>query len=154
MLTPRLDALTDRYMGKGPTPVLAEASLMAERWLPWLTKLFTEPDSHWFDLGAGERRDDVIRLALQKSVKELSRRLGPEPKRWSWGRLHQVTFQHVLGAQPTLATVFNLGPFPIGGDHTTLWATGASYHNLDTSSMIGPPYRMIVDLGNLDASIR
>ena len=48
-----------------------------------------------------------------------------------------------------LAGYLNRGPFPIGGDHTTIWATGASYHELIDGTFIGPPYRMIVDLGDL-----
>ncbi len=122
--------LTDRFLGKGPTPVLAELGLFGERWLPWLTNLLPDPDSHWFDLGGGETRDDVMLLALKAAVDELSGLLGPDQRLWSWGRLHQVTFRHALGASALLPALFNVGPHPIGGDHTTVCATSTSYYNL------------------------
>jgi penicillin amidase len=146
--------LIDRFMGKGPTPVLAETGLSGERWLPWLTNLFEDPDSHWFDLGHGEKRDDVFRLALQASIDELKEILGPHIKDWSWGEIHKLTFNHPLaGGGKLLEALFNRGPFPIGGDQTTIWATGSGCHDLETSSIVGPPYRMIVDLNDLNNSI-
>jgi penicillin amidase len=145
--------LTPRFMGKGPTPVLAESCLMGDHWLSWLTDITAHPDSPWFDLGHGETRDDVFHQAFQLTLEELTSRFGPEMKDWTWGTLHQLTFVHPLGSNPILASVFNIGPFPVGGDHTTVLATGSNYHNLDSSQIVGPPYRMIVDLGDLNNSI-
>jgi len=146
--------LTDRYMGKGPTPVLAETGLSGEYWLPWLTRIFEEPDSHWFDLGHGEKRDDIIRQALRLTIDDLKREVGNVISDWSWGRLHKLTFNHPLsGGGKLLQALFSRGPFPLGGDQTTIWATGASYHDLETSRIVGPPYRMIIDLGDLNNSV-
>ncbi|MCC6956655.1 MAG: penicillin acylase family protein [Anaerolineales bacterium] len=145
--------LTARFMGKGPTPVLAQTGLFGERWLPWLSDQLNKPDSPWFDLGSGETRDDVIFAALELTLQELKQRFGPAPTDWAWGKIHQLRFQHSLGSNPLMGSVFNLGPFPIGGDHTTVWATGSSYHNLDSAQVVGPVYRMIVDLSNLDNSV-
>ena len=58
-------------MGKGPTPILADSSLFGSHWLPWLIELMDHPDSKWFNLGNGETRDDVMRLALRMSIDEL-----------------------------------------------------------------------------------
>ena len=169
-------SLTSRYMGKGPTPALAEIGLFAERWLPWLTQVLADPDSSWFDLGKGETRDEVIRLALLAALDELKSLLGTDMQRWGWGKLHQCTFHHALDAHPLIAQLFNRGPYPTGGDSTTIWATGTGFDNLGISGqstlaaspadtkpvftppatnahVIGPPYRMIVDLGELRNSI-
>jgi penicillin G amidase len=155
---PKPVSLTGRYMGRGPTPVLAEFSLFAERWLPWLTQVLANPSSHWFDLGKGETRDDVIHLGLRSTLDYLSSELGKDMQKWSWGKLHKCTFQHVLSANPVMAGLFNRGPYPIGGDSTTIWAAGTGYTDLGTSPandlpMIGPPYRMIIDLGDLRNSL-
>jgi len=73
---------------------------------------------------------------------------------WSWGKIHKLTFNHPLASGGKLLEgIFNRGPIPIGGDQTTIWASGANYHNLETNDMIGPPYRMIVDLKDLENSI-
>jgi penicillin amidase len=148
------DLMIDRFMGKGPTPIIAETGLFGERWLPWLTHQFEDPDSHWFDIGNGEKRDDIIRLALRASIEELKASLGQNISDWTWGNLHKLTFNHPLaGGGKSLEALFNRGPFPIGGDQTTIWATGASYYDLETSHIIGPPYRMIIDLNDLNNSI-
>lgn len=145
--------LTERVMGKGPNPILADSSMFGSHWLPWLINLLDHPDSKWFDLGQGEKRDDVMRLALRLTVDQLNSTLGSSMQEWSWGRLHQVTFQHVLSSNHLLAPIFNLGPYPVGGDQTTIWATVTNSQNLDTDQMVGPPYRMIIDLRNLENSV-
>ena len=56
ILTSKLGAdLAARYAGKGPTPALAESSFFGQRSWEWLQATLAEPDSHWFDLGGGER---------------------------------------------------------------------------------------------------
>ncbi|OGO33767.1 MAG: hypothetical protein A2W35_12465 [Chloroflexi bacterium RBG_16_57_11] len=157
-INPKSTSLTDRYMGKGPTPVLAEVGLFSERWLPWLTQVLSNPDSHWFDLGKGEARDDVILLGLRATLDYLYAEFGKDMQQWSWGKLHQCTFRHPLSASPIMAELFNRGPYPTGGDSTTIWATGTGFDDLQTTLMsakpiIGPPYRMIVDLGDLRNSM-
>jgi len=147
-------SILDRFMGKGPTPILADLSLFGERWLPWLTNLLENPDSHWFDLNNGEKRDDTIRIALQLAIDELKTNLGSNFNNWSWGKMHTLTFNHPLASGgKLLEAIFNRGPFPLGGDLTTIWATGTSMYNLESNQVIGPPYRMIVDLDNLDNSL-
>ena len=144
--------LTQRVMGKGPVPILADVGLHAELWLPWLTNLLDQPDSHWYDLGNGEKRNDVMQQALRDTLDELSDKFGPRIKDWTWGRIHQLNLSHVMGNMNVLNSFFNRGPYPIGGDQTTIWATGASYHDLNTDRIIGPPFRMIIDLENLENS--
>jgi penicillin amidase len=153
MLTGKLGDLTSRYAGKGPIPMLAEVSLFGNRALEWLQKTLAEPNSHWFDVGHGENRDEVMRLALRETVNFLKIKLGPNTADWSWGKLHTLTYAHTLGAVKPLDRFFNRGPYPIGGDQTTVWATGASCHDLNCSNVIGPPFRFITDLSNLNNSL-
>ncbi|MDI6694552.1 MAG: penicillin acylase family protein [Anaerolineales bacterium] len=144
--------LTERFMGKGPTPILAETSLFGERWLPWLIHLLHNPESPFFDLGNGEKRDNILQMVLEQTLNEMKTFHGDDILQWRWGRIHQVTFRHSLSNDPILGKAFNIGPYPVGGDSSTIWATGTSYHSLDSDNMIGPPYRMIVDLADLDNS--
>jgi penicillin amidase len=116
----------------------------------WFVRLLEKPDSPWFDLGNGERRDDVLRLALRQAVDFLKKELGPQMEKWEWGRLHRLTFGHVLGRQPPLGAVFNVGPFPVGGDSATVFATHTGLQERDLHAMAGPPFRFIADLGDLD----
>jgi penicillin amidase len=116
----------------------------------WFIHLLETPDSPWFILGSGEKRDDVLICALRLAVEYLKQHLGPDMNAWTWGRLHQLTFRHILGAQAILADAFNLGPFPIGGDGTTVWSSFTHYHDLGIDNMVGPAFRFIADLSDLD----
>lgn len=154
------EALALRVMGKGPTPVLAEGSLFGTRVLAWLTGILADeaalPGSglSWFDLGKGERRDEVVLQALREAVVELENLLGPDMDAWGWGRLHTLSFKHVLSAgMAPLQRLFDRRPYPLGGDSTTVWATGSSSFDLNTEQVVGPPFRMIIDLGDLSNSL-
>ena len=145
--------LVERVMGKGPTPILAEISVFGEYWLPWLLSKLEDQESHWFDIGNGEKRDDILYKTLLDTVLELEEEFGPHIQNWEWGRIHKLKFTHALGASKSISKLFNRGPYPIGGDHTTIFATGTYYHTLNHSPMIGPPFRMIIDLGDFNNSL-
>ncbi|NLF02975.1 MAG: penicillin acylase family protein [Anaerolineales bacterium] len=153
MLTGQLGDLTQRYIGAGPTPVLAESSIMGHRAMEWLQEALNEPACAWFDLGHGEDRAACLKLALQETIEFLKRELGSCPEAWSWGGMHRITFGHTLGRVPLLARVFNRGPYPVGGNGSTVWATGVGLHELQNTAIVGPPFRFIADLGNLRNSM-
>ena len=72
---------------------------------------------------------------------------------WAWGNLHKVVFAHSLSVRPPLDRVFDIGPFPIGGDGDTVCQTAYvpqdPYHNNAWS----PSYRQIVDMDDLTRSV-
>jgi penicillin amidase len=114
------------------------------------SKLLYDSTSVWFDdVGTPERetRDDIIRKSFLDAIAELRNRLGGELKTWRWGRLHQVTFEHVFGHVPGMSSVFNIGPFPTGGAGTTI---NSGEYNLTRPYMqlVGPSMRQIADLSD------
>jgi penicillin amidase len=117
----------------------------------WLEKVLAEPHAHWFDLGQGETRDDVLRLALAETLAYLQKEFGPDPANWTWGKLHQIIYSHPLGESKLLAPFFNRGPYPVSGNGHTVCATHQG--NFDSHTFGGPPYRMIVDLGDARNSV-
>jgi penicillin amidase len=153
MLRGRLGDLAERYTGKGPTPVLAEGSIFGQRAAEWLQDVLADPDSPWFDLGHSEDRDRCLKVALRETIEFLKQELGNRTEEWSWGQLHRLTFGHKLGRARPLGQVFNRGPYPVGGDGGTIWATGSSFHNLKSEAIVGPAYRFIADLGDLRNSL-
>ena len=150
LLAQPLGDLAVHYMGKGITPILAEGSILGDRAREWLEQVLLQGVSPWFDLGNGETRDDVIRLVLRETFDDLKQRLGPGLDDWAWGKLHTLTLSHPLGAVKPLDRLFNRGPYPIGGDYYTVWATGATSFDLSSKALVGPPFRFIADLSNLD----
>ena len=153
ILDDKLGDLSVRYAGKGPTPVLGETTLFGHRSLEWLERVLEEPESHWFDLGGGETRDDVARLALRETADFLKSELGPDMKNWAWGKLHRLTYAHLMGRVKPLDKLFNRGPFALGGSGNTIWATFSNYHDLEHEVIVGPPFRFIADLSDLGKSL-
>jgi penicillin amidase len=145
MIEHQLGELGLRIQGKGPF-----AGQWPEHTWEWFVRLLEKPDSPWFDLGNGEQRDDVLRLALRYAIDFLKQELGSDLNKWKWGKLHKLTFNHVLGLQTPLDLLFNIGSFPVGGDGTTIWASYTSWSDLKNDLMVGPPFRFIADLSDLD----
>jgi penicillin amidase len=79
--------------------------------------------------------------------------MGSNMSKWTWGKIHSLTFEHAFGKKRLLGWIFNLGPFPVGGSHLTVNMRHYSY---------GKPYqvdhgvsgRMIADLSNPQNSLR
>jgi penicillin amidase len=120
----------------------------------WLRRELLRSDSPWFDLGSGETRDDVLCLALERTASFLTERQGSDLQSWAWGRFHQLTFAHTLGRIKPLEAIFSRGPYPVGGDVNTVWATASPLDRADSDEgMVGPPFRFIADLSNLSQSL-
>lgn len=148
ILKDKLGDLAMRYIGKGPTPVLAEMSIFSQRAREWLQTILEQPQSHWFDLGHGETRDEVLRIAMRQTVDYLKSELGPQVGDWVWGKLHRLVFPHPLGRGALLGKFLNRGPYSVGGDNSTIWLTSFSELDLRTENLVGPPFRFIADLGD------
>jgi penicillin amidase len=144
MIDGKLGDLGPIYRGKGPNP-----GLWGMHSWEWLARMLAKPDSPWWDLGGGEQRDDVLKLALKETLDFLKVDISPHPGDWAWGKMHQLTFRHILGRQPLLAPIFDRGPYPIGGDGNTIWATFTTEFDLSHNFVGGPPFRFIADLGDL-----
>jgi penicillin amidase len=149
-LNEKLGDLTIHYAGLGPTPLLTDKSLPfgTRSWM-WLEETLADPYSHWFDQGNGETRDDIMRLALDETVDYLTAKLGPDLTGWAWGKLHKLTYSHPLGQVKPLDRIFNRGPYPLGGDGTTIWLGLTTQHDLSNPDVVGPPFRFIADMSDL-----
>jgi penicillin amidase len=143
--------LADRFVGKGPHPVLVANSIYSgPNGRALLARLLDTPDSRLF---RERSRDELMQQSLREAVEFLEWKLGPQVENWRWGDLHQLTFIHPLGQVKPLDRLFNRGPYAVGGDETTIWNTSIYYHSLDSDQiMVGPACRFVVDLGDLDRS--
>jgi penicillin amidase len=129
------------------------------RWMQAVSGLLKSPRDQWWDdkLTAGviEGRDEILRQAMVQARKDLTQQLGKAPVTWQWGRLHQLKLEHkVLGGDSVLAPVramFNRGPWQMPGGSSIVdangWDAGEGY---DVNW--APSMRMVVNLGDLDAS--
>ena len=94
-------------------------------------------------LRAGGRGDSLAVAALDSATATVTRRLGPNGMSQPWGALHVVALRHPV------ASVFDLPPYPRGGDANTVFATGGA----NFRQTAGASYRQIIDLGDFDNSV-
>jgi len=117
-----------------------------------LSRLLKNPHSEWFDdlkTPALESRDDMIRKSVSDALVMLKSELGGDLKEWQWGRLHTVTFVHVFGSNKLLSGIFNIGPFPIGGSHSTV-NVGQYFIAHSFESAVGPSMRQVFNLADIN----
>jgi penicillin amidase len=117
-----------------------------------ITKLMKKGSSSWFDnvnTPQIETMNDIIRQSLDDALHDLKTKYGGEIKEWRWGPIHQVQFPHVFSANDILRPIFTVGPFPVGGSHSTVnnGEFGISNPYLD---IVGPSTRQIFDLADIN----
>jgi penicillin G amidase len=151
--TPKLGDLAPRFAGKGPTPILAEGTIFGEHSQEWLLSTLSNPDSPWWNPGDGRGRTELIHEAMHETITHLKKNLGANIGDWRWGKAHSLTFGHTLGSVKPLNRIFNRGPFPLGGDGNTIWASGSNVMNPNDHRIIGPPFRFIADLSSWNKSL-
>ncbi|MPZ89924.1 MAG: penicillin acylase family protein, partial [Nitriliruptorales bacterium] len=96
--------------------------------------------------------DELLRSSLTEAVTHLERLLGKDRDQWAWGRLHLARLAHPLSAlfdEPARAR-FAVGPVPRGGSGDTVGNTAYTPDFVQTG---GATFRIVVDVGNWDASL-
>ncbi|HEY7310802.1 MAG TPA: penicillin acylase family protein [Gemmataceae bacterium] len=81
-----------------------------------LARLLREQPAGWFSRSWPEETAD----ALAAVIRRLRSRHGSDPAGWAFGRLRPLILRHPLGRKSWLASIFNLGPIPFGGDADTI----------------------------------
>jgi penicillin amidase len=129
-----------------------------------VTRTEVQREKTWFDnikTPQVETRDDIIRESLVDAINELSKLFGDNVADWQWGKLHQVTFEHAFSGISGLVDDFvNIGPFPIGGDGTTIFNTEypffegikefPRFNHKPFQNTVGPSMRYIFDFAHPD----
>ncbi len=107
-----------------------------------LDGILMDPKSIWF---RDTTRRGVLARSLREAQAELTKQQGPDPKKWSWGRIHTLTLAHALGNNKLLAPFFSLGPYPIDGDGVTV-SNSYYRHSRPYDQVVGASHRMLVTL--------
>jgi penicillin amidase len=138
-------------MGQGFHPVVKPANEFYGHDTVVLLRMLGNENSWWVAHAGG--REEVLTRSLKQAVEWLRAELGPDMKRWTWGRIHRVGFPHAMGVQKPLDQVFNRGPFPVGGDTDTPCQTAMLPDAPYDEKACAPSFRQIVDMGDLSKSI-
>ena len=144
----------NKYLGKAlvakVTPAAAR-ELVGSGHLEAILTYLEEPDTR---LGAKplEARNDLILASLKEATDELAQRLGNDPMKWSWGRLHQAKWDPTIAdlADPQLKAQMSIGPLQTPGSSSTPRAQ--TYRSSDFNVMAGASVRLVMDVGAWDNS--
>ena len=105
----------------------------------------------WDDVNTKEveTREEIIQKTFSDSVFFLKNEFDSrDPETWTWGELHTITFNHPLGKFFPLTTLFNLGPYKIGGGAGQLNNMGHKKTNMNFDVVYGPSTRRLIDFKN------
>jgi acyl-homoserine-lactone acylase len=119
-----------------------------------------EDSPFWNDTRTAQQEDKptILARSLAGAVTLLESKLGTERSAWQWGKLHTYNWisettqlaPHMSASQRTsinaLKGYLDRGPYPAGGDHTTLNVAAYKWgDNFDT--WLIPAMRIVVDFG-------
>jgi penicillin amidase len=82
-----------------------------------------------------ETIDDIVLKSYKDCIESLIHKYGKNMNRWTWGKIHELTFTHPLGTVRILDFLFNLNShhYGVGGsDHTV-----SPYFSLDSELKVG-----------------
>jgi penicillin amidase len=128
-----------------------------DRWFEVVRALLADPASPWWDDRSTPSTEDgaaMIAAAMRDSDRELRDRLGTEPTRWRWGKLHTLTVRNQTFGDSGIGPIewlFNNPPAGTSGGDSIVNATGWSAPDGYEVNWV-PSMRMIVDMSNLDES--
>jgi len=119
--------------------------------LPATVEALSHPAAPAFPKDPRVARDRVLFDSLRRAQAKLEALQGEDMTKWSWGKLHTVSFKHPLGRLGKDAAVFDRGPLPRPGDGYTVNATG--FESSSWAQVAGASYREIFDLSDWDNSV-
>lgn len=150
----KLDPLNRQYKGISFSDIFAASAFSGKASLT-LARLLDQEESWWYhDAATGQprTRQQVLDLALKQTAITLRELIGQDPRKWAWGKVHQVEFSHLFGRGRFMRTMFNRGQYPIGGDEDTVWMTASDLQMPFGLVRTSATYRQVLDVGDWDRS--
>jgi penicillin G amidase len=149
-------------LGEGTNAVLPHG-MMALRRNERLVRLLCEAPEGWFDRGwpneIAEATVSAVRFLRAESAKRRAlwlltprRSRGRAVGSWAWGRVRPLTLVHPTAGQRPLDRIFNRGPMAFGGDSSTIPQASIDYSDPLGNPAGVPNMRMVIDVGNWEAS--
>ena len=142
--------LVDELLGRGFHSVFGPVNSYLGHNTPILLRILDNEDSFWIKQVGGKEK--LLKAGFKDAIDWLKLNYGTKYQKWKWGKLHAIVFPHALSAQPPLDKVFNIGPFPIGGDTDTPFQTFIIASEGYGGELSAPSYRQIVDFSDFDKS--
>ena len=95
---------------------------------------------------------ELILKGFKSAIKEMKTKWGEDFKKWNWGKVHTIEYEHPLGKVKPLNMILNIGPFSIDGGNNVVnkIMSKPGDHNYKVTSL--PSTRRIIDIGNKENS--
>jgi penicillin amidase len=129
---------------------------MLNNWYFWqerLQKMVLENNSSWFDNvktdNKKENRDDLFHQAALNAGKNLASRLGNDPAKWLWGKVHVHEFVSPIRRSGAGKDLLGGGSYPASGSGATLYR-GLYGFSEDYKVTVSASLRMVADLADSD----
>ncbi|MCL1587557.1 MAG: penicillin acylase family protein [Actinomycetia bacterium] len=129
-------------LGRGMSALTPESILFTRR-TGHLSKLMAEKPDGWFDAGWDTEIEEALAAVVQRLIDDY----GSDTGGWAWGTVRPLSFVHPVGERKPMDKVFNLGPFPWGGDANTVSQAAVSFLDPTENSPFVASMRMVVDVG-------
>lgn len=100
-----------------------------------------------------ETRRTQVAAALERALRAVRARFGPEPSSWDWTAYNQWRPQHPLAAAPWIGRLFERGPFPMAGSAQTVCVFTGWWRGDAVEVAHGASMRWVADLGDGDRSL-
>ncbi|MBX7226466.1 MAG: penicillin acylase family protein [Chitinophagales bacterium] len=142
--------LVDELLGKGFNPIYGPANTFLGHNTAALLRMINNKESFWIKKAGG--REKVLKDSLKDALTWLKMNYGRHKNDWQWGKLHAIVIKHSFSQQAPMDKVFNVGPYPIGGDTDTLCQTAILSSEGFGGELACPSYRQIIDFSNFDNS--
>lgn len=130
------------------------AETMLDRWYFWqerLGRMVAEGNSAWFDnvrtADVKESRDDLFYQAALAAAADLDTRLGGNPAKWLWGKVHRVEFVSPIRREGFGKKLVGGGSHPALGSGETL-GRGVYKFNAPFDVVSFASLRMVADLAD------
>lgn len=89
-----------------------------------LLEIVQSGHSDWFDnvgTATTESLDDIVYSSWREAIKNLKEMYGSDDcDSWKWGTIHTIRLRHSITGFDFLRPAVDIGPFPIGGNNTTI----------------------------------
>jgi penicillin amidase len=130
------------------------AAVYLDNWYVWqerLLEMILENDSAWFDdvrtKEVREERDDLFVRAAMDASAELEERLGRNPEKWLWGKVHQLELVSPIRREGFGKGLLGGGSHPFPGSGETLCR---GWYDVDDPFAVthSASLRMVADLAD------
>lgn len=125
---------------------------------PFMIQIMNDNTNNWFDLKDTEEtetRDDLLKMTLKETMKELKIKKEKDLSKVEWGKIHSVTLRDSAFGSTGIGIIekiFNSSTYGYNGGNVTINVGGYGWEG-DYSINFGTSQRMIIDMNDFDNSV-